>query len=169
MSEPIDRFCEVVNGLAEDDAKTVMSVFQLMTGGSSAAVFLPNLDELRDRLQAMVDFGLSERFLIPSVFWYLTDYFRGWVEEESVQDSIDANLGLLEDLRADLLRPSDKRRTSASDPELRDLISKIQGVVPRKQAQREQGRRINAHLEAARATRFDKHYWRQWLSRKAGG
>ncbi len=167
MSEPVERFCEVVCGLSDEDAKTVISIAHMGVGGTHADMFLPELEKLQGRLIRLVEFGVFERFLVPGLFAYLIDHFRKWVEHESVEESIDANLGLLEDLRADLLRPPEQRHRRLTDLELRDLIGKIQGVVPRKHAQREQGQRIIVHLEAEQVARFDSFYWRDWIALRA--
>jgi hypothetical protein len=169
MSEPINRFCETIEGLGEEDAKTVISLCHMLAiGGNHADMFLPEINRLRDRLERTIEFGVTEQFLIMSLFSFLINHLHLWVEPESVERSIDANLGILEDLHTELLRPEEQRRGNLSEYELRDLIAKSKCVVPKKEAQRQQGERILRHLEIE-LPKFDSQYWQDWRLRKING
>lgn len=162
MSEPIERFRNVIAGLSEADQRNVIPLCHLAIGpGSLSHLFAPTLDQLRERLREAVTFGFSDRFLISGLFLYLTDRFREWASLK-----MTAELDQLDRLKQELAVSTNQRQPPIPDDQLRDLISKIEEGLSRKRGQRENGEYLVRYFDEVQASQFDREYW---LTRLSGG
>src|SRR5438128_12373664 len=108
MPEAIDRFTELLAAFPDDERRDIAFAACLAVGCEfvptgverdentplGEAMIFPGRHELKQKLTSLVEEqGLREEFLIPSLYFYLTNYYRS--QMESTTESIDWHLNRL--------------------------------------------------------------------------
>lgn len=166
MSEPVDRFCEMVAGLDPGDARVVVGLCHAGLGGLLASRFDPAVEPLRERLGVLVRAGVAEEFLIPGLFQFLAFHLRHRSDPESVAASAAAVGAKLAALREDLGRAEPDRAVRLPDRQLEGLVAVLEDAIANKAADRERAGRLLTSLNAEQALRFDGGYWLGWWARR---
>jgi hypothetical protein len=151
VDDPIERFCQVIERLPEADRNQVISWCHLGVGPVTVGhIFAPRLDSLRSRLRFLVEAGLAENFLIPSLCLFVIEAQRRAAAQDEMRDSIAAQEERIAMLRSQLLLPVEERRSPISDDELSDLIEKLEQHLANRPTQRD-----DARAAASRAAATD--------------
>jgi hypothetical protein len=166
MSEPVERFCEMVAGLDPADARTVVGLCHMGLGGLFANRFDHSVGPLRERMEVLVRAGVAEEFLIPGLFLYAAFHLRHRSHPGSVAETAAAIGAKLEALRADLGRPEAERVVRLPDRELEGLVALLDDRLANMDADGEQAARLLTTLNAEQAMRFDGGYWLDWFARR---
>jgi hypothetical protein len=166
MSEPVERFCDMVAGLDPPDARGVVGLCHAGLGGLHTARFDPAVGPLRERLEVLVRAGVAEEFLIPGLFQYLAFHLRHRSDPASVTASAAAIGAKLDALRADLRRAQWDRAVRLPDRQLEGLVAVLEDALANKAVDGERAARLLTALHAEQALRFDGGYWLDWHARR---
>lgn len=161
MSEPIDRFCSVIAALPKSEQSD--AIFQCLIAIGQPAepvnVSIQSIPKLRGRLQELSGFGVSEEFVITSIFSFLIRRFSDTSSEESIQKSIELHTAVLARLTAQLETPMDDRASQVNDGQLRKFIADSERHIEDARSRAESAGRIATHLESEQAKKFTPDYW----------
>ena len=157
MSKPVDRFCQVISELPEQERKQVVSLccINMDAKVGLGEAILATIDTLRASLNRIIASGVQERFIITATFCWLIDRYKYQVNPESISESIDVHLDTIEGL---------KKQIQESDSEyaqlqLADLSAKVKSSLAKKDEDKATAEFMIEFLKQKKRERFHWSYW----------
>jgi hypothetical protein len=180
MSEPVDRFCDVLGGFNSGVVKELIAFCCGNLGREAKLAANPvsedfsfedylrefTLDDLREHMNMLVErVGIDPEFLIRSLFHSLIEHFDKLSDPITTGESIDFYLGRLAKLQEELKQPRDTRRDHIRDDQLRGVIAFVKRALSSKVARRQNAVLISEKLRTEWGRQFSAGYWKDWERR----
>jgi hypothetical protein len=179
MTNPVDRFCEMLTTAELPEAQSILSMACLCLGCDSKPTGVKRtpqtkvgemfhkhtVEDLRKRLSHLIDhLGVHAEILVSGMLHLLINHYEKMASPDHVSSSIDKFLDMKRDLEEELERPIDERRGKRNDDQVQKLIASVEGMMTRSPSNRELGERISSALRTEWEKWFSESYWEAWNS-----
>jgi hypothetical protein len=180
MSEPVERFCQVVSELPDFGRQEAIEVCCIGLGWRRSELDVPvdgpdpvgelfrapNIDDLRARLNFVTEqVCLLEAMLIPGLLHYLADFFRRASEPSATSAAIDQDLDQLRQLQEWKAKPLAQRPAQITNNLIEEATARVKSRMTQRTGQRAAAKEMAQRLENDVNKTFPRHYWVDWLQR----
>ncbi len=177
MSDPVERFCKMIEALDNDHAKGILQVPCMILGCPTRETGVPMsrakelsdlvvpeiTNDLRLRLKILVDRAdVWPEVIISGRLHYLARFYEHLADPRETSALIDDFLARQDFLHAELAKPVGHRKQSLSAEKLGRLISLNEMLVTNRLNRREERERIASLVREEWGQEFPDGYWQEW-------
>ncbi len=178
MSEPVDRFCEMIAVFEPKDRQEIVDLVCLAAGCPEkptgvvptkdtllSELHHPHtVDDLRKRLNLLADrMDIWPVVLMSGLFHMLTDHYDRLADPSNVAEWIDRCLAERQALEAEVEKPLQDRTTGLTDDRIRRKIEAVEMIMTSSASRRQKAERLGSQIREEWDRRYPTGYWYAWL------